>query len=139
MVKTTKMETKMVPMDQFVQKKVKKVVKQLVMKKQLQRTSQVLMLDQSLTEWQTIVPMSPTDVEFASVAIPNTRETTCALQVPQQVKEQIEIEVPTYEEIVLYETVYVKENIMVPLQVAVDVWNPVAEEHCPCRTMNHRH
>lgn len=81
-VKTTKMETKMVPMDHFVMKKVKKVVRQLVMKKKLQRIFNVLMVDREISEWQTMVPSDPTDVEFNSVNIPNTRETTCALRVP---------------------------------------------------------
>ena len=54
-VKTTKMETKMVSLDQFVKKQIKKTVMQLVMKNKLQRTVQVYLVDKKLSETQTMV------------------------------------------------------------------------------------
>ena len=49
------METKMVSLDQFVKKQIKKTVIQLVMKTKLQRTVQVYLVDKKLSETQTMV------------------------------------------------------------------------------------
>jgi len=49
------METKMVSLDQFVKKQIKKTVMQLVMKNKLQRTVQVYLVDKKLSETQTMV------------------------------------------------------------------------------------
>lgn len=79
-VKTILMKTMMIPMDNYVTKKIKRTIKQLVIKPKKLLTSHLKSVSKTIKEEQKMVASTQFAREFDSVKIRNTIETACEIE-----------------------------------------------------------